>query len=216
MRYWNGYQWKNGQAPAGSGRITECETYDEFKQVFGGRAEETDEQLKERVRDAFVPPPRSDIEGYYVGESHPPAAFPFAPCADPSCPGDHGKPSPIDSLFAVEMAKADAQYAKAAEQSTFSGDSAELKTLTGLDFCSYGEGLERRLAEIKATELVLPTHELHVTTTHPERTATIKLGCVECTFTWEEPDRDDMIVAPDHNSHFTEPCPGSGEPAVCL
>lgn len=135
MRYWNGYQWKNGQAPAGSGRITECASYDEFKQVFGGRAEETDAELKERIKDAFVPPPRSDIEGYYVGESHPSVAFGngVTIVADPACP-------------------------------------------------------------------------LNV----------IKLGCHTCTFTWEEPDRDDMIMTPDHNSHFTEPCEGSGEPAVCL
>lgn len=182
MRYWNGYQWKQGQAPKDSGRITECETYDEFKSVFGGKAEETDEELKERVRMAFVPPPRSDIEGYYVGESHPPVRF---PCADLLCPGDHGKPS---SLLALELEKADALRTKAVDQND------EL-----LVFGSYGEGLDAQLDAIKATELKL-----------------IKLGCPECTFTWTEADRDDMILTGDHNSHFTEPCPGSGEPAVLL
>lgn len=37
----------------------------------------------------------------------------------------------------------------------------------------------------------------------------------ECGHTWREPDRDDIIVTPDHN-YAEIMCPGSGEPAVVL
>lgn len=49
----------------------------------------------------------------------------------------------------------------------------------------------------------------------------LSLACpAECGHTWAEPDKDDVILTPDHRmeleSSSDEACPGVGEPAVIL
>ncbi len=77
---------------------------------------------------------------------------------------------------------------------------------------AVGPAIDRNTGEAYATGLYRTTDDEHRKNLMPM----IKFGCSECAFTWEESDRDDMIMTPDHNSHFTEPCPGSGDIAMIV